>query len=711
MTLRRPKVARSSTIDDFSAFRVAIADDNAVVSKIMAKCLRRVHGVTVNDDDIYPDGLSLMKGLTYKRYDMILIDIQMPIINGILATKLIREPPPKSESNGPPGAFGRRDSGGALHRPSSGDLYRAISGTLPSAESGSRSGLKSGSNSAVDEADGATKPDISGLLPEIKAFYSLPRRRASVGGSAPISLTLKPKRRLRAASVNASGDMLAAGAQDEPPDQVAARILGDNKLIPIVAISDTVAVALADIYKAAGINEVLPKPATPDMLKSILAKYLLPYQEDAKAESHSWSKIPKISVQESVDSGTDLREHGEDGNLARITRNGQYIAATKDALFEAALSGTASDSFWRVFLLTYRKFASPTELSAWVFEHLKAASSEGAGQRWLNNGPLQSSKYVVAVEFLRTWIRTHWHDFEPLEMRTSLEAAIDQLGQRFPAEAEQMLQLMKKQSNKHAVRSEQIARMMVAAQEPRSLEESRIKEDIDPEILAQQLCLYNSTLFRMIDPIDYTAQIWGKASLNLTFFIERFDKESFWVATEIVNKPNLKTRTAVLSIFLKVAKGCYDAQNYFSLFAIMFGLNLSPVQRLKKTWEGLSDARRKALADLQSVTDVSKNFKSYRTKLIDADPPLVPFLPLFIKDLTFINDGNETIIKDTQMINFQKMQLIEKCITDIVSLGRIDYKWFDLEDEIQEYLANPPLETSMANLQAMSLACEPRQAT
>ncbi|KAJ3015794.1 Rap guanine nucleotide exchange factor 4 [Thoreauomyces humboldtii] len=250
-------------------------------------------------------------------------------------------------------------------------------------------------------------------------------------------------------------------------------------------------------------------------------------------------------------------------------------------------------------------------------------------------------------------------------------------------------------------------RMMDQSTRSRTSSESILSADVLPEILAQQLCLYNSMLFRHIDGIEFIDMGWKKTSPALTFFISRFDKESYWVATEIVGKTDFKARVHALKTFILTAKECLDAQNYFTVFAIMFGLSLSPVRRLRKTWEGLTDKKKKVLAELEKVTDVSKNFKTYRDLLEVATPPLIPFLPIFIKDLTFINDGNENMLPNNR-INFEKLRLLTDCVRGITSFAKSEYKWWNFHPDLQEYITNPPLEMSMTTLQEMSLACEPR---
>jgi len=49
-----------------------------------------------------------------------------------------------------------------------------------------------------------------------------------------------------------------------------------------------------------------------------------------------------------------------------------------------------------------------------------------------------------------------------------------------------------------------------------------------------------------------------------------------------------------------------------------------------------------------------KNFGNYRDALKMASPPCIPFLGLYLTDLTFIEDGNKNHLGNGEFINFDK---------------------------------------------------------
>jgi hypothetical protein len=82
--------------------------------------------------------------------------------------------------------------------------------------------------------------------------------------------------------------------------------------------------------------------------------------------------------------------------------------------------------------------------------------------------------------------------------------------------------------------------------------------NFDAEEVAQQLCLHNSGIFRNIHAIEFLNEIWknpqDESSPSFKFFVERFDKESYWVATELILCKDLKERIHCLKKFIMIIK-------------------------------------------------------------------------------------------------------------------------------------------------------------
>ncbi|KAG5838181.1 hypothetical protein ANANG_G00221050 [Anguilla anguilla] len=58
--------------------------------------------------------------------------------------------------------------------------------------------------------------------------------------------------------------------------------------------------------------------------------------------------------------------------------------------------------------------------------------------------------------------------------------------------------------------------------------------------------------------------------------------------------------------------------------------------------------------------DPSRNHRAYRLAVAKLSPPYIPFMPLLLKDMTFIHEGNKNYVES--LVNFEKMRMIAKTV-------------------------------------------------
>uniref|UniRef100_A0A8C1WUN8 Rap guanine nucleotide exchange factor 2 n=1 Tax=Cyprinus carpio TaxID=7962 RepID=A0A8C1WUN8_CYPCA len=287
--------------------------------------------------------------------------------------------------------------------------------------------------------------------------------------------------------------------------------------------------------------------------------------------------------------------------------------------------------------------------------------------------------------------------------------------------------------------------------------------------VATQLSMRAFELFCAIEPTEYIDDLFklktrltGPPSLKL--FEEAINRETFWVATEVVREPNQLKRMKIIKHFIKIALHCRECKNFNSMFAIISGLNLAPVSRLRGTWEKLPSKYEKLFSDLQDLFDPSRNMAKYRNLLNSQNlqPPIIPLFPVIKKDLTFLHEGNDS--KVDGLVNFEKLRMIAKEIRHVGRMAAVNMdpalmfrtrkkKWRSLgslsqgsanaavldvtqtgghkkrvrrssflnakklyEDaqmarKVKQYLSNLNLETNEESLQTLSIQCEPSVST
>lgn len=190
--------------------------------------------------------------------------------------------------------------------------------------------------------------------------------------------------------------------------------------------------------------------------------------------------------------------------------------------------------------------------------------------------------------------------------------------------------------------------------------------------VATQLSMRDFDLFRNIEPTEYIDDLFKLDSKTGNTHLKQFEdivnQETFWVATEILSESNQLKRMKIIKHFIKIALHCRECKNFNSMFAIISGLNLAPVARLRGTWEKLPSKYEKHLQDLQDLFDPSRNMAKYRNILSSQSmqPPIIPLFPVVKKDMTFLHEGNDS--KVDGLVNFEKLRMIAKEIRHIIRM-------------------------------------------
>ncbi|XP_070822898.1 rap guanine nucleotide exchange factor 5-like [Chaetodon trifascialis] len=145
-------------------------------------------------------------------------------------------------------------------------------------------------------------------------------------------------------------------------------------------------------------------------------------------------------------------------------------------------------------------------------------------------------------------------------------------------------------------------------------------------------------------------------TMALELLLQRCNDVQLWVMTEVLLCPTLCKRVQLIKKFIKIAAHCKAQRNLNCFFAIIMGLNTAAVSRLSQTWEKIPGKFKKLFSELETVTDPSLNHKTYRDSFKKMKAPKIPFLPLLLKDITFIHEGNKTF--HDNLVNFEKLHMI-----------------------------------------------------
>ncbi|KNC96346.1 uncharacterized protein SPPG_08247 [Spizellomyces punctatus DAOM BR117] len=241
--------------------------------------------------------------------------------------------------------------------------------------------------------------------------------------------------------------------------------------------------------------------------------------------------------------------------------------------------------------------------------------------------------------------------------------------------------------------------------------------DIDPLELARQLTLIESKLFNAIQPLELVGQEWAKKNerslaVNVRAMTRLANEITSWVAGSILAEVDVKRRAAMVKHFIKVGERCLSLNNFNTLMAILSALNSSTISRLKRTWEHVSSKIRISLETLKKATDHSRNYAEYRAYLKRVQGPCLPFLGVYLTDLTFTEDGNPSTrpTPSAHLINFDKYIKISRIIQEVQRF-QIPYALTEVPD-IRDFIhkeIEAASKQSANELYGVSLMLEPRE--
>ncbi|KAM4562609.1 rap guanine nucleotide exchange factor 3 isoform 1-T1 [Odontesthes bonariensis] len=193
-----------------------------------------------------------------------------------------------------------------------------------------------------------------------------------------------------------------------------------------------------------------------------------------------------------------------------------------------------------------------------------------------------------------------------------------------------------------------------------------VLEQMSSKDIANELTNYDWELFTAMHEVELVYYIFGRhkfpgaITANLERFVRRFNEVQHWVVTELCLCEDLVKRAILLKKFIKIASVLKEQKNLNSFFAVMFALSNSAVHRLYKTWERIPSKTKRVYCAYERLMDPSRNHRAYRLAVAKLSPPYIPFMPLLLKDMTFIHEGNPNYID--KLVNFEKMRMLAKTV-------------------------------------------------
>lgn len=433
--------------------------------------------------------------------------------------------------------------------------------------------------------------------------------------------------------------------------------------------------------------------------------------------------ISELSMTGSQSTLADDVEEGESKMLEKTfahellhNKEGQIAGGTLPALVERLTThdSTPDAMFVSTFYLTFRLFVTPVELAKALVERFDyvAESPHIAG-------PVRLRVYNV----FKGWLESHWRDLSDHDALAIIEPfATEKLGRVLPAAGKRLLELAQKVSSTDGPlvprlvssmgkTSTSIAQYIPADTPlpPALMSKSQLGAlknwkmggsnptilEFEPLELARQLTIKGMNIFASILPEELLGSEWTKRSgsnaVNVRAMSTLSTDLSNLVADTILQYDDAKKRATIIKHWIKIAHKCLELNNYDSLMAIICSLNSSTIIRLKRTWDMVSQKRKDMLKTLQAIVEPEKNYAILRRRLQGHVPPCLPFVGMYLTDLTFVDAGNTATrqlpgLGDSDgisVINFDKHTRTAKIIGELQRF-QIPYRLTEVP-EMQEW--------------------------
>eukprot|EP00005_Dracoamoeba_jomungandri_P011401 CAMPEP_0174275426 /NCGR_PEP_ID=MMETSP0439-20130205/59818_1 /TAXON_ID=0 /ORGANISM="Stereomyxa ramosa, Strain Chinc5" /LENGTH=743 /DNA_ID=CAMNT_0015367527 /DNA_START=239 /DNA_END=2470 /DNA_ORIENTATION=- len=352
-------------------------------------------------------------------------------------------------------------------------------------------------------------------------------------------------------------------------------------------------------------------------------------------------------------------------------------AATLNVLVVHLTDESSHDlDFLKTFIFTFQSFAHPYQLFEKLLQRYNVPLSTKGDRSVVEwNQQVVMPIQIRVVNMLTMWIRTRFQDFDYYLLKKVNHFIENQLAKDGHQKwAKQLGKLVRRNLRERLAEKESAAmipKIILLPEIPTPASSEGSKEfllNTKEDIISQHLCMIEMEMFRKIEPVELLNQSWNKKkyqhrSPNVLNLIRRFNQVSMWCATAILSEVRLARRAKVMEKFILIALKLFSYNNFNTSLAIISALNNAAIHRLKFTMMEIPSKIRTEYEKMCNIMQHNKNNDVYRDLLHSVAPPVLPYLGMYLTDLTFVEDGNADKIGN--LINFKKRELIYNIIMEI----------------------------------------------
>ncbi|XP_074107053.1 ras-specific guanine nucleotide-releasing factor 2 [Cotesia typhae] len=437
------------------------------------------------------------------------------------------------------------------------------------------------------------------------------------------------------------------------------------------------------------------------------------FQEGTGSSRDKNSRQSYASYQSSMHFYHDIPTQGsrKAGVVITSSRQSHRRSSTSTAAAAFAIATSASSNPPDIINTKSSEYSIDTANSKL---HRDAASIMSDRNR--RKEPISTAATMRVLNVLRHWVSKHAQDFElNSELKHLTIEFLENIVENpnlLPAEhkaANQLMRLLNKGEPEDS--KTDLVRLLSPPSPSRTIQTKENIETLSALEIAEQMTYLDHKIFISILSEEFLGQAWMKADKtvrapHIILMTKRFNEVSQLVVSEIIRRTNLSARVAAIEKWAAVADICRVLHNYNGVLQICAAFTNSSVYRLKKTWEKVSKTTKQTIERLQSIVSSDGRFRNLRDTLHRCDPPCIPYLGLYLTDLSFIEEGTPNFT-DEGLLNFAKMRMIAHVIREIRHFQQTPYK-IELITKVTNYLLDTTLLLEEDDLYRMSLEIEPR---
>lgn len=527
----------------------------------------------------------------------------------------------------------------------------------------------------------------------------MPSPAITVSTNSPVATSAHEQNHCRAPSAHAAESGPPKGAFPFTPDVTFPE--RKDSVSTCVTESFSTQASLSKDSEMSTVSEVSTRASTPDGRKndSLKPRHLTSFG--------SVSSMTSANIEADNDADAALLQKTYAHEMI-LNHQGQITGGSLNAIVEKLTTHDATPdlNFATTFYLTFRLFTTPRKLTQALIERFD----------YVGDSPAIGKPVRLRIcQCFKGWLETYWNTEADKEALGDIKNFAQQkLKPHLPSAAERLLELTRRITaaceggtvveplisgvGKSAMMVDTKRDADSAIPNPSVTKTSlnMLKNglenptevsilDVDPLEIARQLTLMTSRIYCEIKSEELLSCGFAKGKNNKSSHVLSMQKFStdlaHMVNENILGPTEVKKRALVIKQWIKIASCCLDIRNFECLVAIVSAVDNTPIKRLRRTWEVVHKKSKAKLDELRLMNDYPSNWVNLRQHVEEAAAPCLPFLGIYCKDLTFINDGNSSTRQlpgaasapgssgagepATPVINFDKYARMAKIVSQV----------------------------------------------